>query len=58
MGNFYRNQYNMGKQYKWEAIMDLEVQDIKGMITFSSKDLVKLKGWLLWVQHCDYSWLI
>ena len=30
----------MGKQYKWEAIMDLEVQDIKGMITFSSKDLV------------------
>ena len=30
----------MGKQYKWEAIMDLKVQNIKGMITFSSKDLV------------------
>ena len=40
MGNFYRNRYNMGKQYKWEAIMDLKVQNIKGMITFSSKDLV------------------
>ena len=40
MGKFYRHRYNMGKQYKWEAIMDLEVQDIKGMITFSSKDLV------------------
>ena len=39
MGKFYRHWYNMGKQYKWEAIMDLEVQDIKGMITFSSKDL-------------------
>ena len=30
----------MGKQCKWETIMDLEVQDIKNMVMFSSKDLV------------------
>ena len=30
----------MGKQGKWEAIMDLEVQDLKEKVTFSSKDLV------------------
>ena len=39
MGKFYTHRYNMGKQYKWEVIMDLEVQDINDMITFSSKDL-------------------
>ena len=43
MGKFYRHRYNMGKQYKWEVIMDLEVKDIKGMVTFSSKDLVWTK---------------
>ena len=30
----------MGKQTKWETIMDLEVQDPKNMIIFSSRDLV------------------
>ena len=30
----------MGKRGKWEAIMDLEVQDLKEKVTFSSKDLV------------------
>ena len=43
MENFCRHQYNMGKQCKWETIMELEVQDIKDMVTFSSKDLVWTK---------------
>ena len=30
----------MKKKCKWETIMDLEVQDIKNMVMFSSKDLV------------------
>ena len=30
----------MGKQGKWQAIMQLEMQDPKHMLTFSSKDLV------------------
>jgi len=30
----------MGKRKKWQYIMDLEVQDLKGKMTFSSKDLV------------------
>ena len=30
----------MGKQGKWEAIMDLEVKDPKNMVIFSSRDLV------------------
>ena len=40
MGIFCRNRYKMAKRYKWEMIMDFEVQDMKGMIMFSSKDLV------------------
>ena len=30
----------MGKQGKWQAIMQLEMQDPKHMLTFSSKDLL------------------
>jgi len=30
----------MGKRSKWQYIIDLEVQDLKGKMTFSSKDLV------------------
>ena len=30
----------MGKQSKWQAIMELEMQDPNNMITFSIKDLV------------------
>ena len=30
----------MRMQGKWDAIMDLEVQDIKEKVTFSSKELV------------------
>lgn len=30
----------MGKRKKWQYIMDLEVQDLKGKMMFSSKDLV------------------
>ena len=40
MGIFCRHRYKMAKRYKWEMIMDLEVQDMKGLIMFSSKDLV------------------
>ena len=40
MGIFCRNQYKMAKRYKWEMIIDIEVQGMKGMIMFSSKDLV------------------
>ena len=40
MGILCRHKYKMAKRYKWEMIMDLEVQDMKGMIMFSSKDLV------------------
>ena len=35
-----RNYNKMGKQGKWEAIVDLEVQDLKEKVVFSSKDLV------------------
>ena len=30
----------MGKQGKWQAIMQLEMQDPKHMLTFSSKDIL------------------
>ena len=35
-----RNYHKMGKRGKWEAIMDLEVQDMIEKVAFSSKDLV------------------
>ena len=31
--------FKMGRQNKWKIIMDLDVQDPKDMLTFSSKDL-------------------
>jgi len=30
----------MGKQGKWQAIIQLELQDPKHMVTFSSKDII------------------
>ena len=35
-----RNLFKMGKQGKWQAIMQLEMQDPKHMLTFSSKDIL------------------
>ena len=32
--------YKMDKQGKWQAIMELEMQDPKHMITFSAKELI------------------
>jgi len=35
-----RNLFKMGKQGKWQAIIQLELQDPKHMVTFSSKDII------------------